>query len=197
MRSLKEQRIARDLAKRSAANEESYDAAQKIERRVLALDVDWDAFYTRLGKQPDIDDPCDGQTISRRVLTELLRENPRYKAHPEQLAEDVENCLVYFELQDGCCDCQIIINTDIHDPKPITHRRCHDCSHDFDEYYMVRHGIWAASGLRKGLLCVGCLEKRIGRQLHADDFPDFEVNIDDSARSLRLRTRMKTPPPNV
>jgi hypothetical protein len=197
MRSLKEQRIARDLAKRSAANQKAYDVAREIERRVLALGVDWDAFYVRAGQHPDIDAPCDGQTISRRVLTELLRENPRYEANPEQLAEDVEACLVYFELQEGCCDCQIVINTDIRDPKPIPHRRCHDCSHDFDEYFMVRHGIWAASGLRRGLLCVGCLEKRIGRQLHSGDFDNYEVNIDNSARSLRLRTRMKTPPPNV
>ena len=54
---------------------------------------------------------------------------------------------------------------------------CHDCGTDtppFDgpgraESYMVHDHVWAAAGLQSGLLCIGCLEQRLGRQLTAAD----------------------------
>ena len=41
------------------------------------------------------------------------------------------------------------------------------------ELYRVKSGVWARAGIgeRDGCLCIGCLEKRIGRQLKPEDFP--------------------------
>jgi hypothetical protein len=40
------------------------------------------------------------------------------------------------------------------------------------EIYMVRNKVWAAAGMEPGggCLCIGCLEKRLGRQLRPKDF---------------------------
>jgi hypothetical protein len=52
---------------------------------------------------------------------------------------------------------------------------CVDCGKDTNksgEYYMVRDAIWATSGLAPhgGMLCLRCLEKRIGRELNVEEF---------------------------
>jgi hypothetical protein len=41
------------------------------------------------------------------------------------------------------------------------------------EVYGVRNKVWAAAGMKPkgGCLCIGCLEKRLGRKLTAKDFP--------------------------
>lgn len=46
------------------------------------------------------------------------------------------------------------------------------------EVYMVHDHVWKAAGMEPygGCLCVGCLEKRIGRQLIPDDFPNQALN---------------------
>jgi len=54
---------------------------------------------------------------------------------------------------------------------------CVDCGMDTGkkgEYYMVHDKIWMLSGLgsyNSKMLCLNCLEKRIGRPLTKDDFP--------------------------
>ena len=102
------------------------------------------------------------------------------------------------------CDCGT------RDPVDYTDAYCVDCgtdtlplSGDRAEFYIVTAEVWAASGLAPngGCLCVGCLEKRIGRQLTAADFPDAKVNdlsITDSGyawsfRTPRLIARLSTP----
>lgn len=58
---------------------------------------------------------------------------------------------------------------------------CHDCRADtvtLHEYYMVLNHIWAAAGIRRGFLCIGCLETRLGRELVAGDFKDVPINRD-------------------
>jgi hypothetical protein len=61
---------------------------------------------------------------------------------------------------------------------------------------MVTDQVWERSGLAgdDGMLCIGCLEQRLGRMLHAKDFKDVPINQladmtdDASARFLdRLR----------
>jgi hypothetical protein len=52
---------------------------------------------------------------------------------------------------------------------------CIDCginTLDAGEYYMVKTNIWKLTGLgiSGGMLCINCLEKRIGRKLTPDDF---------------------------
>ena len=45
------------------------------------------------------------------------------------------------------------------------------------DYYMVRDELWmSAVGKQEGMLCLGCLEGRIGRPLVADDFPPLPIN---------------------
>lgn len=72
---------------------------------------------------------------------------------------------------------------------------CVDCAVDtsvrgVDEYYMVHNAVWAFSGMapRGGMLCVGCLEVRIGRRLRAADFTDVPVN--DVRRGWRGSARL-------
>jgi hypothetical protein len=54
-----------------------------------------------------------------------------------------------------------------------------------DEIYYVHDHVWKAAGMTGwgGCLCVGCLEKRIGRELRPEDFdPDHR-----STPSVRVR----------
>lgn len=57
---------------------------------------------------------------------------------------------------------------------------CLDCGMDTGkshEFYFVNTQLWlSVVGSTSGMLCVGCLEKRIGRKLVASDFPDVSIN---------------------
>lgn len=78
--------------------------------------------------------------------------------------------------------------------------RCVDCDVDTSvtgEYYSVQDEVWLATGLdtRSGMLCVGCLENRIGRRLEWSDFTEFPINCvkgeePNGDKSERLRDRM-------
>ncbi len=76
--------------------------------------------------------------------------------------------------------------------------RCRDCGVDtdaIDEYYMVADPVWkqAAKGV-DGHLCIGCLERRLGRTLHSGDFTDRPVNTTSQLRrSPRLASRLRLP----
>ena len=59
---------------------------------------------------------------------------------------------------------------------------CVDCNVDtshLGEYYTVRDDVWYAAmqGFNNGMLCIGCLEKRLGRVLTPADFPDYPINM--------------------
>ena len=94
------------------------------------------------------------------------------------------------------------------------------------EYYMVRDGTWSAAGMetaaerylrlaagtgrlltpaqwcayrdRDGgaFLCVGCLEARLGRELHAGDFTAHDINTPGwpQAKTPRLLARLARQP---
>ena len=60
---------------------------------------------------------------------------------------------------------------------------CVDCyestsAFGLDQYYMVHDEVWEQSGMGKddGMLCLPCLEARIGRNLEASDFTNIEMN---------------------
>jgi hypothetical protein len=62
---------------------------------------------------------------------------------------------------------------------------------------MVKPRVWKASGMADwgGCLCIGCLEKRIGRQLTPKDFlPNHPFNRDDYPASDRLLHRRSGEP---
>jgi len=89
---------------------------------------------------------------------------------------------------------------------PIIVTRCSDCglgTNTAGEWYMVHKHVWeqAWAGRRKSwhgkipgqeILCIGCLEERLGRSLTRQDFTDAPINDpDDCHKSLRLRVRLK------
>jgi hypothetical protein len=45
------------------------------------------------------------------------------------------------------------------------------------EVYMVTRAVWKAAGMEQygGCLCIGCLEKRIGRKLTSQDFEPWHI----------------------
>jgi hypothetical protein len=78
----------------------------------------------------------------------------------------------------------------------ITDWRCLDCgvnTSEIDEYYMLHDPIWhQANPNDDGMLCIGCVESRLGRPLRATDFTPTRVN--DATvhhRSSRMIDRLR------
>lgn len=72
---------------------------------------------------------------------------------------------------------------------------CATCTLCDDEYYMVTDQVWESAKLphNKGMLCLGCLELRIGRLLTKDDFSDVPLNnLNFWPKSKRFTTRLTT-----
>ena len=68
---------------------------------------------------------------------------------------------------------------------------------DDQEVYTVTEEVWQKTGLEGwgGCLCIGCLEKRIGRRLKPDDFErDHPLNVLPGTRRLLKRRRTKPHP---
>lgn len=71
---------------------------------------------------------------------------------------------------------------------------CVDCDANTSyEHYFVKNEIWC--GLAKmtevGMLCIGCLELRIGRILKPEDFTDAHINNPKThPMTERLRSRV-------
>lgn len=63
------------------------------------------------------------------------------------------------------------------------------------EYYMVTNDLWKRYGVGRGMLCIGCLEERLGRELTSVDFTDVPINDQGNPdNSERLKIRLsKTP----
>lgn len=70
-------------------------------------------------------------------------------------------------------------------------KTCNSCHHDDDdcvdcgvncieinEYYMVTNGCWGRAKMASngGMLCIGCLEKRLGKKLTPRNFIDCPLN---------------------
>jgi hypothetical protein len=69
---------------------------------------------------------------------------------------------------------------------------CLDCRADtreLGEYYMVWDDVWNSAGLdvNAGMLCIACLEHRIGRRLNVHDFTDAPINFERIGPRLRDR----------
>jgi hypothetical protein len=86
---------------------------------------------------------------------------------------------------------------------PVITTDCADCGVDtlaIREFYMVTDDTWALAWpcpikLMPGqqILCIGCLERRIGRTLTACDFAAVPLN-DLTVKSARLRDRLTAAP---
>lgn len=81
------------------------------------------------------------------------------------------------------------------------HGTCRYCgvdTYETEEYYMVTDEVWSTvnvdsegEAISFGMLCIGCVESRLGRQLTRKDFTDAPVNTDDKdKRSARLKDRL-------
>lgn len=61
------------------------------------------------------------------------------------------------------------------------------------EYYSVLKDIWERYGVGRGMLCIGCLEERLGRELASADFSDAIINTPDfGTQSERLQARLQS-----
>jgi hypothetical protein len=79
---------------------------------------------------------------------------------------------------------------------------CWDCTVntlDINEYYMVDDELWKTGTIYAAndnycgtdvMLCIGCLENRIGGKLEPDDFPDYPINRGFFDYSARLANRL-------
>jgi hypothetical protein len=80
-------------------------------------------------------------------------------------------------------------------PRALGDPRCLDCNRDtieLGEFYMLHHAVWLqANPGNVGMLCIGCLETRLGRRLEPRDFAPCEINR--SPRSQPLRSRVLGP----
>jgi hypothetical protein len=80
--------------------------------------------------------------------------------------------------------------------KPGSPFECLDCGRDtnaINEYYMVKYDVWkqATGDNPNGMLCIGCLEQRIGRHLQRSDFTEHMDNMSlFTGLSRRLRNRL-------
>src|ERR1700733_13312125 len=69
---------------------------------------------------------------------------------------------------------------------------CKRCTVLLREYYMVLDEVWAMAFGGCAMLCIGCLEHRLGRTLTKQDFQDFPINCCVFPQSDRLRNRLAT-----
>lgn len=56
---------------------------------------------------------------------------------------------------------------------------CEDCgidAHKINEWYMITYPVWDQVADRLEVLCIGCLENRLGRKLKPEDFADVPLN---------------------
>lgn len=73
---------------------------------------------------------------------------------------------------------------------------CHICTLCNGEYYMVKNNIWKVANPKiDGMLCITCLEKRLGRKLVPKDFSKCDLNkealLGVIERSRKILNRMK------
>ena len=77
---------------------------------------------------------------------------------------------------------------------------CLDCgvnTSEIEEYYMLHDRVWRSvtnQNERYGMLCLGCIERRLGRLLEPTDFADVALNNRKSLSkhgSERMLDRLK------
>lgn len=73
---------------------------------------------------------------------------------------------------------------------------CAACTNCDYEYYMVTDEVWLTANPKvRGMLCIGCLEQRLGRELTRKDFTGAPLNtINLLTGSTRLKARLTSEP---
>jgi uncharacterized protein DUF2695 len=175
--------IKRDLEQRKWWNEVLKRQDLATEAAVRELKVDWSLFQSKVA-------------CIRRGCKHDLRACRGILQRMDLSKSEVALVLTYLPLQGGHCDCEVFLNVDMTNPSPLPFRDCVDCGADFDEFdYIVKDAVWAAGGLEPdgGKLCIGCLERRLGRQLNRDDFEPKYFPRAGEQMSRRLRDRRLRP----
>jgi hypothetical protein len=170
----KANKMKADLYDRKERNRARVECEQALVRDVQALDVDWVGFFERAESAIAQAGCHRDHTQCRGVLADMGLDE-----------EAIKMCLVCLELQGGYCDCEVILNV-IAITEPRLDRNCADCGNDYDEYYFVRDEIWKSCGAGRALLCIGCLEMRLGHELCRRDFKPASPR----RGSLRLLNRL-------
>ncbi len=70
---------------------------------------------------------------------------------------------------------------------------CVGCKEDTHlEHFFVVNGVWfKVHNSKYGMMCVGCMEARLGRKLNKNDFTSCYINqLNYGAKSDRLRDRL-------
>src|SRR5262249_12557684 len=82
------------------------------------------------------------------------------------------------------------------DDDPVRNPICMDCGVNLDaieeDIMLVDDGWLAAVPTERGMLCIGCLELRLGRKLRRDDFTRYSQSAVAEGMSVsdRLRDRL-------
>ncbi len=67
---------------------------------------------------------------------------------------------------------------------------CGDCGKStLNEYFMLKHALWRSLDVKCPLLCIMCIERRLGRELTPDDFLDCPLNQHPFKNSSKLLLR--------
>ena len=73
--------------------------------------------------------------------------------------------------------------------EPFSCLDCAACTLCLHEYYMVHDSVWDSIADR-GMLCIGCLEQRLGREVSGADFTLVPLNLEKvMTGSERLKAR--------
>lgn len=79
---------------------------------------------------------------------------------------------------------------------PVRNPVCMDCGVDteaINEEYMILDDLWRiAVPSEAGMLCVACLEKRLGRELRRGDFPRYAQSAFDDGMPASDRLKKRT-----
>jgi hypothetical protein len=71
---------------------------------------------------------------------------------------------------------------------------CRRCCHELGEWFMLMDHLWRIVAGEGEVLCVGCVEARLGRELKLADFAQVPVNMEEG-QSDHLRDRFEQVPP--
>jgi hypothetical protein len=72
---------------------------------------------------------------------------------------------------------------------------CMDCGKDTfqsEEYFMLWYKVWRSINYKiEGMLCLNCVEMRLGRQLASSDFNRATINSEQAKLCPALAARLK------
>lgn len=68
---------------------------------------------------------------------------------------------------------------------------CGENTYFLKEYYMLKEDVWLQVNPKdRGMMCIGCVENKLGRKLNHKDFSDCLLNKDLFFKSERLLNRL-------